>query len=59
MNEALFGPLYASALESSKWNPLLYDETAVRVIDAMDYDFAKHGKKQNEPVGMRCPYFDF
>ena len=43
VNETLFVPLYARALESRKPNHAFYDETAVRVIDSLDYDFEKHG----------------
>ena len=46
VNETLFVPLYARALESRKPDHLFYDETAVRVIDSLDYDFAKHGKSK-------------
>ena len=46
VNETLVVPLYARALESRKPNPLFYDATAVRVIESLDYDFAKHGKNK-------------
>ena len=46
VNETLFVPLYARALESRKPDHLFYDETAVRVIDSLDYDFAKHGNSK-------------
>lgn len=44
VNETLFVPLYARALESRKPNPRFYDATAIHVIDSLDYDFEKHGK---------------
>ena len=46
VNETLFVPLYARALESRKKDHLFYDETAIRVIDSLDYDFEKHGKSK-------------
>ena len=46
VNETLFVPLYARALESRKPDHAFYDATAVRVVDTVDYDFAKHGKSK-------------
>ena len=46
VNETMFVPLYARALESKKPNHAFYDETAVRTIDSLDYDFEKHGKNK-------------
>ena len=60
VNETLFVPLYARALESRKPNHLFYDATAVRVIDSLDYDFAKHGKSKMNMWGCaaRTQLFD-
>ena len=46
VNETLFVPLYARALESRKPNHAFYDATAVKVIDSLDYNFEKHGKNK-------------
>ena len=46
VNETMLVPLYARALESKKKNPAFYDKTAIQVIDALDYDFQKHGKSK-------------
>lgn len=60
VNETLFVPLYARALESRKPNHLFYDETAVRVIDSLDYDFEKQGKSSMNMWGCaaRTVIFD-
>lgn len=47
VNETMLVPLYARALESKRRNPAFHDKTAVRIIDALDYDFAKHEQKMN------------
>lgn len=46
VNETMLVPLYARALESRKKKPAFYDETAVRTVEALDYDFTKHGKSK-------------
>lgn len=46
VNETMLVPLYARALESQKKYPAFYDETAVRTVEALDYDFTKHGKSK-------------
>ena len=46
VNETMLVPVYARALESQKKNPAFYDETAIRVINSLDYDFKKHGKSK-------------
>ena len=46
VNETLFVPLYARALASRKNHPLFYDETAIKVIDSLDYNFEQHGKSK-------------
>ena len=53
VNETLLVPLYARALESRKVNHLFYDETAMRIIDSLDYDFTKIGKsRMNNMLGV-------
>ena len=58
--ETLLIPLYARALESRKEHPVFYDAAAVRIIDAVDYDFAKHGKNKMNMWGCaaRTVLFD-
>lgn len=41
IERTLFLPLWGRAVESCKENPLLIDNTAVRIIDQIDYDFTK------------------
>lgn len=43
VSETMLVPVYARALESRKKKPAFYDETAIHVIDSLDYDFKKHG----------------
>lgn len=60
VNETMLVPLYARALESQKKNPAFYDETAVRTVKALDYDFTKHGKSKMNMWGCaaRTVIFD-
>ena len=60
VNETLFVPLYARALESRKSDHLFYDETAIKVIDSLDYDFEKHGASKMNMWGCaaRTVLFD-
>lgn len=44
VSETLLIPLYARALESKKTNHEFYDETAVKIVDSLDYDFEKFSK---------------
>lgn len=46
VNETMLVPLYARALESRKKKPAFFDETAVRTVESLDYDFKKHGKSK-------------
>ncbi|MDP4173975.1 MAG: class I SAM-dependent methyltransferase [Bacteroidota bacterium] len=41
VQSTLLLPLWGRAIETKKRNPLLKDETAVRIIEQVDYDFAK------------------
>jgi O-methyltransferase involved in polyketide biosynthesis len=36
-----FLPLWGRAAESKRRNPLLFDETAVKIIEQVDYDFSQ------------------
>ena len=40
VQKTLFLPLWGRAAESKKENPLLVDQTALRIIEAVDYDFS-------------------
>jgi len=40
VQKTLFLPLWGRAVETRKKNPLLMDETAVRIIEQVDYDFS-------------------
>lgn len=46
VNETMLVPVYARALESRKKKHAFYDEAAVRTVEALDYDFEKHGKSK-------------
>lgn len=46
VNETMLVPLYARSLESKKNNPAFYDEAAIKIVDALDYDFKQHGKSK-------------
>ncbi|WP_032078261.1 class I SAM-dependent methyltransferase [Clostridium drakei] len=46
VNETMLVPVYARALESKKKKPAFYDETAINIINSLDYDFKKHGKSK-------------
>ncbi len=41
VQKTLFLPLWGRAVETRKRNPMLSDETAVRIIEQMDYDFSQ------------------
>ena len=41
VQKTLFLPLWGRAVESKKDKPWLVDETPVRIIDQVDYDFSK------------------
>jgi len=45
--ETLLPPLWGRALETRKPHPLLVDQTAVRIIDVIDYDFSAIARKIN------------
>ena len=47
VEETMFVPLIARALESKKKNPAFYDAVAVRVLETLNYDFSKHKAKMN------------
>lgn len=46
VNETMLMPVYARALESRKKNAAFYDETAVKTVESLDYNFKQHGKNK-------------
>ena len=48
VQKTLFLPLWGRAFETGKPHPLLVDKTAVRIIDEVDYDFARMAAGLNE-----------
>ena len=47
VEETMFVPLIARAIESKRKNPAFVDEVAVRVMEELNYDFSKHRAKMN------------
>jgi O-methyltransferase involved in polyketide biosynthesis len=41
VQKTLFLPLWGRAIESKKPNPMLIDETAIKIIEQVDYDFSQ------------------
>lgn len=48
VQKTLFLPLWGRAVESKKRHPMLVDETAVKLIEQIDYDFAPLTQKMDE-----------
>jgi O-methyltransferase involved in polyketide biosynthesis len=48
VQKTLFLPLWGRAVESKKKKPLLIDETAVKIIERVDYDFSPMAKNLDE-----------
>ena len=48
VQKTLFLPLWGRAVETKKRNPLLVDETAVKIIDQVDYDFSQITQNMDE-----------
>jgi O-methyltransferase involved in polyketide biosynthesis len=48
VQRTLFFPLWGRAVESKKLHPMLVDDTAVRIIDRVDYDFSRMAKNMDE-----------
>lgn len=44
--KTIFLPLWGRASESKKRHPMLVDETAVKIIEQIDYDFAPITQKK-------------
>ena len=47
VEETMFVPLIARAIESKRKKPAFIDEVAIRVMEELDYDFSKHKAKMN------------
>lgn len=47
VEETMFIPLIARAIESKRKNPAFIDEVAVRVMEELNYDFSKYKAKMN------------
>lgn len=60
VSETLLIPLYMKYLASSQPEPILYDETALRLVPQLDYDFSKFDHAIRSIVGtaLRARYFD-
>jgi O-methyltransferase involved in polyketide biosynthesis len=48
VQKTLFLPLWGRAVETRKGKPMLVDETAVKIIDQVDYDFSKITQNMDE-----------
>jgi O-methyltransferase involved in polyketide biosynthesis len=48
VQKTLFLPLWGRAVETKKEKPCLVDETAVRIINQVDYDFSQMAKNMDE-----------
>jgi O-methyltransferase involved in polyketide biosynthesis len=48
IQKTLFLPLWGRAVESKKTKPMLIDETAVRIIDQVDFDFSQITQNMEE-----------
>jgi len=52
VSETLLVPVYARAIESKKDNPAFVDETALKVIDNMNYEFKKKFENTQNKMNM-------
>ena len=52
VTETMLVPLYSRALEAERKNPQFIDETAVKVMDSLGYDFKKKFNDENEPFTL-------
>lgn len=58
--ETLLIPLYMKYIASQQPEPIVYDETALRLVPQLDYDFSKFDQAVRSIVGtaLRARYFD-
>ena len=52
VSETMLVPLYARAIESKKENPEFIDNTAVIIMDSLDYDFKKRFKTSTNKMNF-------
>lgn len=52
VSETMLVPLYARALENKRKNPAFYDETAIKIVNNLDYDFAKRFKASKNKMNF-------
>lgn len=62
IQNTLFLPVWARAMETKKHKPIIYDTTAVRIIESVDFDFNRMSESISEIVQIswiaRCKRFD-
>lgn len=60
VSETLLIPLYMKYLAAQQPDPILYDETAMRLVPQLDYDFTKFDQAKGSIIGtaIRARYFD-
>ncbi len=62
VQKTLFMPVWARAVETKKTEPILVDETAIEIIEKIDYDFDSLAKNINELSQIswvaRCKKYD-
>ena len=52
VSETMLVPLYARAIESKKENPEFIDQTAIKVMDSLDYNFKKRFKTSTNKMNF-------
>ncbi len=52
VSETMLVPLYSRAIESKKQNPEFIDQTAVNIMDNLDYDFKKRFKTSTNKMNF-------
>ncbi|MBE2895768.1 class I SAM-dependent methyltransferase [Pasteurellaceae bacterium HPA106] len=60
ISETLLIPLYMRAQQTLVTNPLIQDESAVKLVQTIDYDFSQFNNKPKSAVGtaLRAAFFD-
>lgn len=52
VSETMLVPLYARAIESKKENPEFIDQTAIKVMESLDYNFKKRFKTSTNKMNF-------
>lgn len=52
VSETMLVPLYARTIESKKENPEFIDQTAIKVMDSLDYNFKKRFKTSTNKMNF-------